>query len=273
MVARYPRRVIPTSWLGELEARNQDNVSRTAAYLELYSHLRDRGVDLPWVLMAHLVSRNAGYLMSDLARQRATLPAITGAIDRLFLLLERANWLIFHDAWWHLGHHLLGRTAELTGPRTPRFMIEAWRRHEADPTDERGLVLDLVHNEQHLIEHRAVHHPHLAEGARLLAMIEASGREKPLQFPIPDAPAITVGGFADVARRIDTGRRIYDEVLADRGRRDALHAWARAHPHTGSRAVYGGKPGPTVRDAWPVAAVRAMWDGVHAPMEPDPSYP
>jgi hypothetical protein len=265
--------VIPTSWLGELDARNRDNVTRTAAYLELYAHLRAHDLELPWILMAHLVSRNAGYLMSDLARQRARMPLMADAIDNLFLLLERANWLIFHDAWWHLGHHLLGRTAELAPPRTPRFMIDAWRRYEAGGRSERDLVLDLVHNEQHLIEHRVVHHPHLAEGARLLAIIEQSGREKPLHFPLPDAPAITVGNFADLARRIETGRRIYDEVLADRGRRDALFAWALAHPHTGSRAAYGGKPSPTIAEAWPVAQVEAMWSGVHAPMEPDPSYP
>ncbi|HTJ45889.1 MAG TPA: DUF2515 family protein [Kofleriaceae bacterium] len=259
--------MIPPSWLDELDVRNEDNVSRTAAYLELYTHLRAQDLDLPWVLMAHLVSRNAGYLMSDLARQVERMPLMKSAIENLFALLERANWLIFHDAWWHLGCHLLGRPLER--PRVPEFMIEAWARRSS----ERELVLDLVHNEQHLIEHRAVHHPDLAEGARLLAMIEQSGREKPLVFPIPDAPSISVGGFADLSKRIDTGRRIYDQVLADRDRRDALWAWARAHPHTGSREVYGGKPGPTIRAAWPPARARSIWAGVHEPMEPDPAYP
>lgn len=261
-------------WLDELDARNLDNVARTDSYLELYAWLRGRGDDYPWVLMAHLVSRNAGYLMSDLARtlDRGADPALADVMRTLFVLLERANWLIFHDAWHHLLHHLMGRTAALAPPRTPLFMIDAWRRHEASP-DERALVLDLVHNEQNLIERRVVHHPELTAGARLLDLIERGGREKPLHFAIPDAPAITVGGFAQLARRIEAGRRIFDEVLADRGRRDALYRWALEHPHTGSRAVYGGKPGPAVRDAWPVDRVRALWDHVHAPMEPDPGYP
>lgn len=263
--------------LAELDERNRDNVSRTDSYLELYAFLRGRGRDLPWILMAHLVSRNAGYLMSDLARQLdgklGADPAIAAPMRTLFVLLERANWLIFHDAWHHLLHHLLGRTDDLTSPRTPRFMIDAWRRHERGASDARELVLDLVHNEQHLIEHRAVHHPHLAAGARLLALIEQTGKEKPLHFPLPDAPSIVVGGFAQVARRIDTGRRIFDEVLADPARRAALLDWALAHPHTGSRAVYGGKPGPTVREAWPLTTVRALWSDVHAPPEPDPTYP
>jgi hypothetical protein len=263
-------------WLAELDERNADNVARTVSYLELYAWTRARGADLPWVLMAHLVSRNAGYLMSDLARQLdgalGADPALAEAARTLFLLLERANWLIFHDAWHHVLHHLRGRSAALASPRTPRFVIAAWRRHEA-AADERQLVLDLVHNEQHVIERRAVHHPHLAAGARLIDLVERSGREKPLHFPLADAPAITIGGFAQVARRIEAGRRIFDEVIADRGRRDALYAWARAHPHTGSRQVYGGRPGPTVRQAWPADRARAMWPGVHAPMEPDPDYP
>lgn len=272
-------------WLAELDARNVDNVARTDSYLELYAWTRADGRDLPWVLMAHLVSRNAGYLMTDLARTldgRQVEPSLADAMRTLFLLLERANYLIFLDAWHHVLHHLGGRTDALAPPRTPAFMVDAWRRYEADAPAppaalpaalERRIVLELVHNEQHLIEHRAVHHPHLAAGLRLLALVEASGREKPLHFALDDAPAITVAGFAQVARRIDAGRRIFDDVIADRGRRDALYAWARATPHTGSRDVYGGKPGPTLRQAWPVATVRALWDGVHAPMEPDPSYP
>jgi hypothetical protein len=265
-----------TAWLDELAERNTDNVARTDSYLELYAWTAASGHELPWLLMAHLVSRNAGYLMSDLARsldgKAGADPALSGAMESLMTLLERANFLIFHDAWHHVLHHLLGRADELSSPRTPRFMIDAWRRHRQS-ADERRLVLDLVHNEQHLIERRAVHHAHLAPGLRLLQWIEMSGREKPLHFPIEGLPVITVGGFAQVDRRIAAGARIFDEVIADRGRRAALLSWAQAHPHTGSRAVYGGKPGPAIRAAWPASRLRAMWKDIHAPMEPDPLYP
>jgi len=269
-------------WLDELDERNADNISRTASYLELYAWTAAAGRELPWLLMAHLVSRNAGYLMSDLARaldgtqEKGTDPALAGAMASLMTLLERANFLIFHDAWHHVLHHLAGRTEALSGPRTPRFMIDAWRRHERGPDDhdgERQLVLDLVHNEQHLIERRAVHHPHLAPGLRLIDVIERSGREKPLHLPVDGAPAITVGGFARLERRIAAGARIFDEVMADRARREVLFSWAQAHPHTGSRAVYGGRPGPAIRQVWPVARLRVMWNSVHSPIEPDPLYP
>ncbi len=276
-----------TGWLAELDERNVDNVARTASYLELYAWTRTQGRELPWVFMAHLVSRNAGYLMTDLARTMGdprTAPALLEPMRNLFVLLERANWLIFWDAWHHVLHHLSGRTAELAGPRAPRFMIDAWHRWEADVATaggpdaalERRIVVELVHNEQHLIEHRAVHHADLAAGRRLLEMVEMSGREKPLHFPDVGRggwPEIRVGGFAQLDRRIATGARIFDEVLVDRGHRDALFAWAQAHPHTGDRAVYGGRPGPTVRAAWPVTEVRAMWPQIHAAPAPDPTYP
>lgn len=263
------------AWLDELDERNRDNVSRTASYLELYAWTRDHGRELPWVLMAHLVSRNAGYQMSEIARHLARPgiePYQAEALRWLFVLLERGNFLIFWDAWWHVLHALAGRAGALSAPRTPRFMIDAWARHAAAP-DERTLVLDLVTNEQNLIERRAVHHPDLAQGRLAIDLLEASGRERPLHFPAADAPPITVGGFRVLERRIAAGTRIFDEVVADGARRDAMFAWALAHPHTGSRAVAGGKDGPTIRSAWPVDAVAAMWPHIHAPAEPDPHYP
>lgn len=261
-------------WLSELDERNRDNLTRTDSYLELYAWTRAHGCELPWVLMAHLVSRNAGYQMSDLGRHlaRGADPVQSEAVRWLFVLLERANFLIFWDAWYHVLHALAGRASSLTSPRTSRFMIDAWARHEREG-GERPLVVDLVTNEQNLIERRVVHNPALVQGRRLIELIEAGRREQPLNFPVPDAPLITVGGFSHLDRRITAGIRIYDEVIADRGRRDALFEWAVAHPHTGSRAVYGGKPGPTVREVWPLPAVLRMWDPIHSPAEPDPLYP
>ena len=246
---------------------NRDNVTRTAAYLEFYGHTVEREArDRPWLLMAHLVSRNAGYLMSDLARPRAGVPV--DALRELFLFLERANFLIFADAWEHVLRALAGLPHDA---RTPRFMRDAWARELATP-DERRLVLDLVHNEQHFIERRVVHAPRFEMARQMVAFIEASGREKPIALPL-SAVEIRVGGFADIVKRIDTGRRIFDEVLADRDRRRAIYEWALAHPHTGDRALIGGRASPPIVDAWPLATVLALDPAIHAPAEIDPSYP
>jgi hypothetical protein len=271
------------AWLRELDARNTDNVSRTHSYLELYAYTREHGPELPWLFMAHLVSRNAGYMMTDLARaldddRTPREGPIREAIFNLMALLERANYLIFHDAWFHVLHHLLGRSAQLPEGRTPQFVRAAWPRYEAAARDgvdaalERSLVLELVHNEQHFIEHRVVHNPRYQAGQQSLAMIESSGREKPMVFPVGDAQ-IRVGRFADLRRRIETGAIIFDEVLADRAQRDAAFAWALANPHTGARAVYGGRGYRTLRESWPVERVRGIFADIHAPPEPDPDYP
>lgn len=271
--------------LAELDLRNVDNVARTDSYLELYAWTRAHPPDLPWVLMAHLVSRNAGYLMTDLGRRIAATddPEARGMMETLFVLLERANFLIFRDAWHHTCLHLLGRSDELAPPRTPAFMCEAWRRYESalavngpSPALERALVMDLVHNEQHLIHHRAVHHPDLMRGLELLRLIEASGMERPMVFPWPEpgaAPEIRATNFGAVEARIATGGRIFDTALGERGMREAMFGWAIFHPHTGSRSDHGARGGPPLRELWPVERVRSLYPRVHAEPEPDPGYP
>ena len=274
-------------FLEQKHARNADNVTRTESYLELYAHTRGLGHELPWLFMAHMVSRHAGYLMSDLGRTLADertpkTEVVVSVIENVMALLERANFLIFADAWTHVLLHLLGRSAD-PGGDTPQFMRSAWLRYETalkrgaaiDRTLERALVMDLVHNEQHFIEQRAVNHPRFAAGLATIELIEREGREKPIHFPIT-THEIRVAGFADLTRRIAAGARIFDEVLADRGRRDQIYVLARAHAHTGARTLYGGKPGPPVREAWPVERVRRLLGeraDLHAPAEPDPTYP
>ncbi len=255
--------------LAQLDARNVDNIARTASYLELYALTVREPPDLPWLLMAHLVSRHAGYLMTDVARARERIP--DAPWNQLFLFLERANFLIFWDAWDHVLRHL---GDEPMTARTPTFMREAWDRHRARPPSddgERQLVLDLVHNEQHYIEHRVVRNPRFADARQIVAFAEASGRDKPIDLPLTSV-AIRVGEFASLTRRIETGRRIFDEVLADRVRRRAIFEWAQAHPYTGDRAVAGGKPGRPLRDVWPLDAVLALDPQIHAVPELDPHY-
>jgi len=261
--------------LDEIEARNRDNLTRTASYLALYAWTRAHPPELPWLLMAHLVSRNTGYLLGDLAtraveRRASGDEGTAGAIESLALLLERGNRVIFDDAWRHVVAHLRRRAGLAdVEVRASAWVRAAWERYEREG-GERRLVLDLVHNEQNVIERRVVHHPRFAPGLRLLQLIEASGRERPLHFPVGEA-AITVGGFAELERRILAGRRIFDEVVAPR--RDDLFAWAQAHPHTGSRAVYGGRPGPSVPEAWPAERLVALDPTIHEPLEDDPLFP
>lgn len=263
--------------LDDLAARNVDNIARTHSYLELYRYTRENGPDLPWILMAHLVSRNTGYLFGDLAerieRRRAKGDeASANAMETLALLLERGNYVIFDDAWRHVIGHLRRREGRppIAGCSTTRFMTEAWARYEREG-GERQLVLDLVKNEQNVIERRVVHNERFAPGLRFLQLIELSGREGPLHFPGGDLPEIRVGGFAELTLRIEAGRRIFDEVVGPH--RDRLFEWAMTHEHTGSRAAYGGPETPRVRDAWPPSRFEARDREIHASLEDDPLFP
>lgn len=189
--------------------------------------------------------------------------------------LERANFLIFYDAWHHVLLHLLGRSRDADPARVPKFVLKAWLRYEraavASAAVERALVHDLVTNEQNFIERRVAHNARFARAAAMIAFFESIGREAPIVLP-DKSYTTTVGGFASLDKRIATGRRIFDERLADRELRDRLFAWTVAHPHTGSRAAYGGRPTPALREAWPHAAVKAAWSGIHEPPEDDPLW-
>jgi hypothetical protein len=261
--------------------RNQDNIGRTESYLELYALSRETEADWPWLLMAHLVSRNAGYLMVDLA-DAIDHPKRTFTVETLvtfFAMLERANFLIFHDAWNHVLAALENgeRFEEKSGGAITLHMKRAYAtyfgtRDVSIEERERNLVVDLVTNEQHFIEHRVVDNAGYSRAMALLSFVERSGHERPMVLPITDVE-IKVGGFADVGKRIDTGRRIFDSVLADRVLRAEIYAWALETPHTGSRAAHGGKATRTLREAWPPERVRALAPNVHARPEPDPSWP
>lgn len=84
---------------------NQNNIFRTFYYQEYW---KDHP-EVPWALLAHLVSRNAGYQMSDADRfQRQILlktydPTViygrlgTKHLEAFFAFLETGNFLIFRD--------------------------------------------------------------------------------------------------------------------------------------------------------------------------------
>jgi hypothetical protein len=91
------------------EACNETNPLRTDYYERFWAANRE----IPWTLLANLVSRNAGYQMSDLARFSARLamhgalavvvaPRVTiqlglAQIKALWAYLELGNFLIFRD--------------------------------------------------------------------------------------------------------------------------------------------------------------------------------
>lgn len=103
---------------------NLNNITRTNYYLQFWQAYPE----IPWALLAHLVSRNAGYQMSDIARYKEqtilamaaanVYPALpTSSIDGValgltaasFALLEEGNFLIFRDIYPQLEAYALAK--------------------------------------------------------------------------------------------------------------------------------------------------------------------
>lgn len=265
---RYHGRV--EQLLAELTERNRDNVTRTSSYLTLFALTREAQQEHPWLLMAHLVSRNAGEMMTGLRHrlEDERRGFSEAGLEQLFLFLERANFIIFYDAWWHVCMQLLGRDEQLQPPRTPTFIKTAYQR-QRNQLEERALVLDLVINEQNLIEHHVVHHPSYKTALALIGFFEFVGADKPLRLGEVET-GIRVGRFASLEHRIRTGQRLYDEHLCQQATRQALFTWATAHPHSGEAAQRGRRL--TLRDAWPVEAVLRLDPKIHAPPAYDPRW-
>jgi hypothetical protein len=256
-------------------AENRDNVSRTCAYADYYS----RNPDIGWALLASLVSRNAGYLMTDLRREPVTAILPPAAAERFFLALEACNSAIFLDAFPQLllyeyakraGAPLFHLLDRVSGSRS---MGPYWNDHWRGGSPAR-LDLALVVNEQCHLERRVFGDPRLGACFRtaLFALAMrlrmfwlvfpgrcASGDETPLY-------TMRVGRFAWVDGRIRMGRRLYGLLFASAAGA-AVRRWAqRAPEHSGSRADYAPEtfaaeatfntgtplaPSPTLRRCWP----------------------
>jgi hypothetical protein len=242
---------------------NRNNVTRTAAYLDFYQ----RHPEIHWALLAHLVSRNGGWNMTDLRGE--WLPHIMDEreIQAFFLFLERSNWLIFHDAYAQL---LLYEEMKRTGSDltrllpllgVSRFMAPLWReflKHQTSVRLTRGLIV----NEQQYIEQRVVRRPFFRE--HVLKTFEFAAQSvlslDQVLFPYKADAAdnrlsivgVVVHNFASVKQRIAIGKALYGLLYGDSARFRKIVEWALAVPHTGSRADY--------------------WSHLFSPVDPADSY-
>lgn len=136
------------------------NITRTKAYLDIYHTCPE----LHWAFLAHMVSRNAGYNMTDLRGSRSSEVIEEENIRWCYRFLERSNALIFQDAYPQLLLYLRSRelgTSQfhlLPYFHVSEFMRPFWERFWID----RGsalLTVGLIINEQNYIEKRVIQNP------------------------------------------------------------------------------------------------------------------
>jgi len=229
------------------EEQNRNNVTRTQAYWDFYK----RCPEVHWALLAHMVSRNGGYNMTDLRGELLAKAMEGGEAERFFHFLERANDLIFGDAYPQL---LLYEESKRRGEPlfhllpyfgVTCFMSVLWKRFWVT-RDSATLTMGLVVNEQNYIERRVVQHEQFRPVVESFEFVMQTLLNL-TQVVFPYQPAtggrvrlagVTVDTFTSLPERIDTGRELYAILFRAPGVLEAVTRWAERTPHTGSRADY-----------------------------------
>lgn len=250
----------------EVKEANANNITRTNAYYSFYQAYPE----IDWALLAHLVSRNGGWQMTDL--QGEWLPKLLPQqeIEDFFAFLERCNWLIFSDAYPQLllyaamKSHTQDFSSWLPELGVSQFMIPIWSRfwHAFGQPErkvwepfgtfmrnERNLLTwGLIINEQNYIHQRVITHPYFVTHVleRLDFTLPAMFSLEQVLFPYRMSCSntydkmlgLSVTNFEELSIRIQIGKTLYHHLFADFERLKAICQFCREIPHTGSRADY-----------------------------------
>ncbi|CAM3888628.1 DUF2515 family protein [Mesobacillus zeae] len=226
----------------ETSALNIDNISRTAAYLEFYLNKPD----MIWAFLASMVSRNGGYNMCDL--EGDWFPRLIGNEKRrlLFFAYERANWLIFRDAYsqlllykystkfnrplFHLLRHL----------DVSEFMEKEWYLYW-NRRNRKRLLTALIINEQNVIHNIVIkHHLYRKKVFRSsLFSFQDFLHFSSVLLPTREGElyGASVNGFRSLHKRINLGKRLAS-ILFDPEHYPRFLDFAITTEHTGSRYDY-----------------------------------
>ncbi|WP_258000284.1 DUF2515 domain-containing protein [Bacillus sp. Marseille-P3661] len=221
---------------------NIDNISRTKFYNQFYK----RNLEIEWSFLASMVSRNAGWNMTDL--QGLWFPQILSQKIRnqIFFTYERANWTIFQDAFPQLMIYELSKKEKkplfhlLKLFNVSLFMQREWGLFW-EKNDIKRLVLALIINEQNVIQDSVIKHPIYKKQVfhSLPYLFQDWLHFSCVIFPTVEGElyGFSVHNFSNVGERIQLGKRL---------------AWLLFHPeyhkkfrrfsewteHTGSRFDY-----------------------------------
>lgn len=241
-----------------LEIANRSNISRTEAYFTIYEEYPE----IHWAFLAHLVSRNAGWNMTDLKSGLMSDLTSTMFKERMYQFLERCNALIFQDAYPQLllykHSRRIGRSCFHLLPQfhISAFMTPFWERFWMDRSSSL-LTVGLIINEQNYIEGRVVSHPYFQENvlqepqlkmhefSRLNQVIVPLGSSqcrhdlfKESILPLRPLMGLTISHFSDLSERIRAGKTLYAMLFGYETVYEGALEFARCTPHYGSREEY-----------------------------------
>ena len=226
--------------------KNRNNVTRTAAYL----HFFQQHPEIHWALLAHLVSRNGGWSMTDLKGSLLKNLMNNEQRHEFFAFLERANGFIFHDAYPQL---LLYERSKEEGINyfhllpffgVSRFMKPVWDSFFTNQ-NSKLLTIALIINEQHYIEKRLIENRKNLKKvlkSRIFSLQERFHLNYVI-FPYHENSEIRLIGlnvshFAPLEERIELGRRLYGMLYSSSKYVDKILHFASSIPHSASREDY-----------------------------------
>ncbi|WP_221565141.1 DUF2515 family protein [Alkalihalobacillus sp. TS-13] len=221
---------------------NTDNISRTKAYQNY--HFRNK--EFFWPFLASMVSRNAGWNMGDLQLTEFRMLMPCKGRRWIFYTYERANWLIFADAYPQL--LLYEESKQLGLPLfhllkefgVSSFMVEEWKRFWQD-RDRKRLDTALIINEQHVIQNPVLDKEEYKRKvfSTFPYWLQDHLHFSTVLFPTleGDLFGISVHGFRKVSNRIRLGKGLLG-IVSKPGLYDRFVRFARMTEPTGSRADF-----------------------------------
>lgn len=226
---------------------NRNNLTRTEAYLAFYK----KHPEIHWSLLAHMVSRNGGYHMTDLKGD--LMSSLFKETDRrkFFQFLEDANAAIFADAYPQLLlysytlHQSFDLRKFLTIFHVSRFMRPIWEQF-SHKKNSALLTIALIINEQQMLEERLLTRvPHSQLLKRLDFQLQENLGFTMVLFPyehkkdtLTRMTGLVVKRFADLKSRIHIGKKLYSLLFQDLQVLKGVLGFCCEVPHSGSRADY-----------------------------------
>ncbi|WP_256759795.1 DUF2515 family protein [Cohnella sp. WQ 127256] len=231
---------------------NRNNITRTAAYWEVYRFYPE----LQWAFLAHMVSRNGGWSMTDLRGEWLPQLMDNELITSTFEMLEACNSLIFGDAYPQLCLYVESQRTKrnlfhlLPHFGVSSFMIPFWNQFWSDGNAV-PLTEALIINEQHFIQSRVVEDTHFRRNVfdslsfRSLPLLQLNQ----IVFPIGEVKSTREGNsqrlvgrvlenFTDLQERIEFGKSLYGMLFGYPQVLKETTLFAESIIHTGSRADY-----------------------------------
>ncbi|UFU01270.1 DUF2515 domain-containing protein [Radiobacillus kanasensis] len=259
----------------QTKLHNLDNITRTKAYQAFYK----KHPEIKWAFLASMVSRNAGWNMTDLHSPvfETILPKKTR--KRLFSTYERANWLIFSDAFPQLILYSLSIKQNkplfhhLCYFHVSSFMQKEWHLFWKIG-DQSRLMTALIINEQNVIRNPVIQEPFYKKTVfnRIPYLFQDFLHMNAILFPNLHGRifATDVFDFKSVTKRIELGKRL-SAYLFHPELYQGVYDFAFHTPPTGSSQEYEqyqsnhhGVCTPRLRDVYPVVShqdnIRQDWN-------------